>query len=180
MPTDRKPSADYAGRTIRFSRLPRINQFFAARSLYQTLLSMADGKEMLSLKEVAELLGCDYKTVYHAVTKENLEGRLPAYRFGSGEWQVLTSDLADYVAKSSNVPESRRNLEVLVEHLNPLDPEDCRFRQELDGFISGVAKLAAREHSLRAPYALAYAVDLASELLHGSLSKAKPQAGEAA
>ncbi len=145
-----------------FSKLPQLNTL-ATNSLYKTLLDMSNGKQLLEPKEAAKMLGIDYKVVYMAVS----DGRLPAYRFNT-QWFIQTADLAAYMEKRSNLPGRESPLETVLESLDPMNPEDYKFRQEIDGYLSERVAQVSKQHSLTKPYALAYVVAEVSALLEGA------------
>ncbi len=123
---------------------------------------MSSGKLLLELSEVAKLLGIDYKVVYKTVTA----GKLPANRFNR-MWFVSIVDLAGYMERTSNQQKKESSLEILIESLDAADPEDCRFRQELDSYISDRVSQLSDQYSLKEPYALACVVAEVSSLLKG-------------
>ncbi|MBI2143766.1 hypothetical protein HYU17_01275 [Candidatus Woesearchaeota archaeon] len=181
-----KPAGGYGGRNapdsygtgtpileFQFWSFPLINRPRQNEALQDVLLRMSGGKELLRLKEASDLLSLDYKVLYFDAVK----GVIPAYRFGS-IWYLTIPDIAAHMTKGGKQPDQQSALGQVVESLNPLDPEDYVFRQELDSYISDRVKEVSSQHKLKTPYATAFVVAEVSGLLEPEKEEEQPEPDE--
>ncbi|MBI2581280.1 helix-turn-helix domain-containing protein, partial [Candidatus Woesearchaeota archaeon] len=119
--------------------------------LIKKLSSMPDmpDQEFFGIRETAQLLGVQYNTVLKLIMNSGIR----AYKIG-GQWKITKNDFRGYLEQHSNQrgePESARPespLEALLHDLDANDPEDYRFRQELDSYIADRLSEVSQMHPL--------------------------------
>jgi DNA-binding transcriptional regulator YhcF (GntR family) len=142
----------------------------AADSLEAILLRMTSGKELITIKELAEMLGVDYKTAYRAVTDEGL----PAGRFKKSMYFISIFDIAKYLKmRGTNMGPAEQPLETLLGSLDQLNPHDWQLRQAVDGYIQERAEEAVAQYALQQSYATAFAKAEVNHWLSGIQGKPK-------
>jgi excisionase family DNA binding protein len=81
---------------------PRKGKKVGGRRPTPSGLSLGAESEVMTLRDVAEYLGCHYVTALKLVRRREI----PGFRLGGvgGEWRALRSELDDWIAKGGAEP----------------------------------------------------------------------------